>query len=315
MILIADSGATKTTWRCYECAHLQLEIVTEGMNPHSVSPLVISNAIATVAKALRSLPQWTITHSEHLEAMPPRHIIHFFGAGCGDEAGRQTIHNALFNQLLDGDSETPIHVRTDLEGTCRALLGDNASGFVGILGTGSNFCYHSPKGSPAANAFSLGYLLGDEGSGCHIGRLLLKAYLRGHLSPRMESLFNSRYPDTRSTYRQHIYAGGTPTRYLASFVDFAVLTHDEPETQRLLQTAFDAYMSEAAWTAALIDAPRNLYLSGGVAAQFADEVTRAAKHAGFTVCGILRDPIDALSSYCVNLYAHTLKSQVSSNKQ
>ena len=59
-------------------------------------------------------------------------------------------------------------------GAARAASGSKPS-IIGILGTGSNSCLYD--GEKIADQIpSLGYLLSDEGSGNHIGKLLIKSY-------------------------------------------------------------------------------------------------------------------------------------------
>lgn len=81
-----------------------------------------------------------------------------------------------------------VHVELDLLGAARGLLG-HSDGFVGILGTGANSGLFV-GGKIVQNIDSLGYILGDEGSGCYIGKQLLSTYLRGYLPADLAKLFS-----------------------------------------------------------------------------------------------------------------------------
>ena len=280
MIIIADSGSTKTSWRFCNEGRVLHSLATIGLNPHTVSADLIDDAIASAAEDLN------FYHGEEVER------IFFYGAGCGDGYGRSAIESCLLRYFVTD----AVSVETDLTGACRALLGDK-TGYVGILGTGSNFCYYDPSDNAPSTPFSLGYLLGDEGSGCHIGRLLLREFLRGHLSATLSDALQQQHPDLIDTYRQEIYAGKTPSRYLASFVDFVGRHRSDPQIAGVLVAAFDAYMNEAHRMISQAETITPLNLCGGVAAEFETEVRHAAERAGFHIEAIIADPIDALVRY------------------
>jgi N-acetylglucosamine kinase-like BadF-type ATPase len=66
-------------------------------------------------------------------------------------------------------------------------LGNN-EGFAAILGTGTNTCLTMVK-RLLQNIDSGAYILGDEGSGCHIGKKLLVDYLRGYMPEAVRKNF------------------------------------------------------------------------------------------------------------------------------
>lgn len=54
-------------------------------------------------------------------------------------------------------------------------------GIACILGTGANSCLYDGE-KIVMNTPPLGYILGDEGSGAVIGKLLPQWYLQGHIA-------------------------------------------------------------------------------------------------------------------------------------
>ena len=75
----------------------------------------------------------------------------------------------------------------DLLAAARALL-FNEKGFAAILGTGTNSALYDGN-NITYNIDSLGYFLGDEGSGSWLGKKLLRDQLRGYLPAELEEKF------------------------------------------------------------------------------------------------------------------------------
>ena len=86
MILIADSGATKTDWCLINNGKCSLVFETLGLNPTYVSSLVISDEIASAAK-----------HFGNASAVEK---VFFYGAGCADEQKRNDMKSRLLNSGL-----------------------------------------------------------------------------------------------------------------------------------------------------------------------------------------------------------------------
>ena len=81
MILIADSGSTKTDWCVVENGVLLQQIFTKGTKPFFQSEEEISNEIATAL-----LPQ---LKTSELDA------VYFYGAGCGFPDKISMVHRAI----------------------------------------------------------------------------------------------------------------------------------------------------------------------------------------------------------------------------
>src|SRR5450432_278797 len=149
MILVADSGSTNTNWCLINPNQEICYFDTEGYNPYFVSTGYIAQSLAT--NFPQNINRATIND------------IYFYGAGCFDDK-IDIIKKALQQLFFNAD----IFVGLDLLGSARSVLGDKP-GFVGILGTGTNSCLYNGN-KIIANIDSLGYLIGDEGSGYYIGK-------------------------------------------------------------------------------------------------------------------------------------------------
>ena len=170
MILIADSGSTKTDWCVVENGVLLQQIFTKGTNPFFQSEEEISNEIATAL-----LPQ---LKTSELDA------VYFYGAGCGFPDKISMVHRAITKHL---SVKNEVEVNTDMLAAARGLCGHD-SGIACIMGTGSNSCYYDGK-SIVTNVSPLGFILGDEGSGACLGKLLVGDILKNQMTPELKEKF------------------------------------------------------------------------------------------------------------------------------
>ena len=276
MIAIADSGSTKTLWTFVARSMETTQIHTSGMNPNFMT----NEAWQEISQAIKTQN----TPSDPIEN------IYFYGAGCGTEKAKGTI----FNLLISIFPNCNIFVETDMLGACRGSC-INADGMVGILGTGSNSCIY--KGGNITNTIpAFGYTLCDEGSGNHIGKLLLKAYLRNTMPSDLSEDFYSQYPFDTTYFLNKLYKEPFPNRYLASLSPFAYKHRKHSFIKTLLNNVFDSYFAEQ-----ITQLPQynsyNLYLVGSVAFHFAAEISDVAQQYGIHISAINQSPIQGLIEY------------------
>ena len=172
MILIADGGATKTSWCLIENVDKTTLFETEGYHPFFVDCSYISNSLhQNIPENIREMA---------LEVT----VIYFYSAGGGYSKKTDAV-------IIDGVKslfpQAEVFVETDLLAAARALLQDNP-GFAGILGTGTNTCIYNGK-KIIQNIESLGFLLGDEGSGSYIGKKIIGDYIRGYMPSDVKKQF------------------------------------------------------------------------------------------------------------------------------
>lgn len=276
MILIADGGSTKTTW-CLVDAHTTRSFFhTEGYNPEFISTAGI------IASLQQSLPATVVT-----DAIAE---VHYYGASVVTPLQVATVADAMqavFRQAR-------VFVGHDLLAAARALLG-RQPGFAAILGTGTNSCVYDGE-HIAHNVDSLGYFLGDEGSGAFIGKALLRDYLRGDMPASLAAEFRATYGLDRNAIFDRLYNQPFPNRFIASFAKFANDHNQEHYCQQLVAEAFDLFFRN-------IIAKYPAYQShtfncvGSVGYNFRDALTQVATAHGMTVGKIISSPIDDLVSY------------------
>lgn len=266
--LIADSGSTKTTWSVAEQKPL-LRFTTLGLNPHLTSQEQFLEILHGVSS--RTAP---FLVSE----------VYFYGAGCGTEEMCNTVAEYLHCFYLSAK----IFVASDLLGACRAVCG-NSAGVVGILGTGSNACLYDGERIIKQQP-SLGYVLGDEGSGNHIGRILVKDYFSGRMDASLRPWFQEMFQFSHSSLLDHLYHQPYPNRYLASFVPFAIENRQSTYIQSVLSESFSDFMK----TQVLPLGQGTLNLVGSVAYTFQEELAQVAAPMGIEIGEVIKEPIERL---------------------
>lgn len=226
MILIADSGSTKTHW-CLRAGNGQTsEFYTEGINPFYQS---IEEIAQNISDGL--LPQIA-----HLMWVGPITHLYFYGAGCALPEKKQMVSDAVRRSL----KRTEVLVESDLLGAARGLFGNN-KGIACILGTGSNSCYYNGE-QIVQNISPLGFILGDEGSGAAIGRQLVADLLKDQLPKGLKERFLERFDTTPAEILENVYKRPFPNRYLASLSIFAIENLNEITIYDLVYKAFDSFV-------------------------------------------------------------------------
>src|SRR5690606_34467996 len=149
-ILIADSGSTKTDWCLLQTGKKPRRYTTQGMNPFFHTEATCENILS---EELKINPKQT-----HVEQ------VIFYGAGVKDISKKAFLEKILKRHF----NIKSVEVHSDMLGAARATAADQ-KGMVCILGTGSNSCYYNGKKIMKQNP-SLGYIVGDEGSGAYLGK-------------------------------------------------------------------------------------------------------------------------------------------------
>lgn len=200
MILLADSGSTKTDWCLVDQKNSVTKVRTAGINPFFQSSEEIANELAT-----HLVPHLPTTHLDS---------VYFYGAGCTKEKS-PIVAEALKKQFeITGACE----VATDMLAAARGLCG-HQPGIACIMGTGSNSCAYDGK-DITKNVSPLGFILGDEGSGAVLGRTLVGDVLKNQLPKDIVEAFHVEYGLSNADIIDHVYRQKFPNRFLASFVPF-----------------------------------------------------------------------------------------------
>ncbi len=274
MILIADSGSTKTDW----CVDNGPVIHTLGINPFHQSAENIRQILCN--ELLPQLPEKILLDE-----------IHFYGAGCTPE--KSVIVKEALKKLFP---QASIHVKSDLLGAAHALCG-NAKGIACILGTGSNSCYYDGE-QIVQNISPLGYILGDEGSGAVLGKRLVGDCLKNQLPPNICKAFLETFGLTPSTIIEKVYRQPQANRFLASLTPFLSAHREVPQIHDLLVSCFTDFFQRNVMQYPYQDTP--VHFVGSIAWHFKEEVKEAAQHLGIHIGKFIQSPIGELQKYHLN---------------
>lgn len=222
-LLIADVGATSSRW-------VLLDASGAVRNSNAEGPRIpgYNAAGGDPAPMLDALAAWSSTDAHLSSAVD----IVVYGAGCGSPERAARMRNVLASRW----PAASIEVNTDLLGAARASLADS-SGLALILGTGMNAGHYDGR-RLTATIPSLGYIIGDEGSGADIGRQLFRDLFQGRMPEEVQqALFGDAVPDVQEVVAE-VYRGGSPARYLAAPVARLIPLLEHPYVHGLVTTRF-----------------------------------------------------------------------------
>lgn len=283
MILIADSGSTKTDWALAEentktaagpvCTLLH----TQGINPFHQSE-------ETVRTILRDelLPQLS---SQDVTA------VSFYGSGVRPEL--ETYMENLLSEVLHVSGR--VEARGDMLGAARALCGRNY-GIASILGTGANSCLYDGE-RIVGNTPALGYILGDEGSGAVLGRRLVNGLYKGVLSKELKGAFEDEMQLTMAAVIDRVYRQPMANRFLASLCLFIGRHIDDEQLQALVIDNFRDFFKLNIAPYRRADLPVSFV--GSIAWHFRAQLAEAAGREGYIVGQVVQSPIDGLVRYAL----------------
>jgi N-acetylglucosamine kinase-like BadF-type ATPase len=281
MIIIADGGSTKTNWCLVTEEGKKVYFNTEGYNPYFSSTAYI------VQSLMENLPT-DLEKSEITE-------VNYYGAGCSTDDMRNIVAEAMKAVF----TKARVYIGHDLLAAARALLG-TSEGFAAILGTGTNTCIYNGK-EVVNNIDSGAYILGDEGSGCYIGKKLLVDYLRGYMPEPVRALFWDTFKLTPDDVNEQVYTQPRANRFCASFSKFVYDNNVHIEYSRnLVRTSFEDFFRNL--VTHYPDYQRYTFnCIGSVGYNFRNVLEEVVAENGMVVGNIIRSPIDNLVKYHLEL--------------
>lgn len=281
MVIIADSGSSKTNWIISDGKTENIKINTEGLNPNFTDVDTIRSVIAN--KVLPFTGDRTASK------------VFFYGSGCSDTHLCKMVKEGIEGVFPDAHTE----VNSDLLGAARALLGNN-SGIACILGTGSNSGLYDGN-RIIANIPPLGFILGDEGSGSYLGKRLLSDYLKGVMPPDISNLFGSKYQTDKDRVIEKVYRGEFPNKYIAGFVVFLKDNIEKKYCRELIKEAFSDFISR---NIKFYDGYDKLKISftGSIAWHFRELLEEVMEVNGLYTGEILREPSEQIMQYHLKHY-------------
>ncbi|TAE37568.1 MAG: N-acetylglucosamine kinase [Sphingobacteriales bacterium] len=276
MLLVADSGSSKTDWEIMLPDGSSQNIETAGINP-----------IFSTEKEIFRILSFNQPFAPFASQV---HEIYFFGAGCNTPDRRELVSNALSAKF----PHAFINVETDLIGAAYATCGHN-EGLNCVIGTESNISYFDGTKITEINS-GLGYILDDEGSGTYFGKKLLTDFLYGKMPPELASLFYQKYKINKETTIKNIYQKPLPNYHLASYALFMAYHKNHPYITNMLSNGFEEYVLNN-----IVPYPNYKTLSthfvGSIAHNFKDALLLICIKHEVKIGRILEKPISALYNF------------------
>ena len=279
MILIADSGSTKTTWCLLSKSESNYNYIeTKGINPNYHTTDAISSILENELRPRLPFPGELIRK------------VYFYGSGCSTAQNQELVRKSLLAITPNAD----IIAEHDLLGAAISLCGSD-TGVACILGTGSNSCFYDGK-SIKKTILSLGYLLGDEGSGSYIGKKILYHYLKNHYPEELKTAFEAKYQKTPQEFVRSLYSCKNIISFFAEFTYFASENRTHPFIHEVVKNCFRDYFTEQV----LIYEEARRYpigFVGSIASVFQKELKTVAEEFQLRIGKIIKNPIEGLKEF------------------
>ncbi|MEO1514205.1 MAG: hypothetical protein AAFV95_04310 [Bacteroidota bacterium] len=278
MIVVVDSGSTKADWQFLTSEGKAELLNTRGFNPF----------LHPTEEIYQAVMEAFIGEVEFHEISE----VHYYGAGCSDAYRCSIVEKALVQAF----PKAKVLVEHDLLAAARATLA-NQPGIACILGTGSNSCSYDGT-NVLDNVTNLGHILGDEGSGCHLGKALVTSYFYRELPAELVEKFEEAYTSNKRTILNNIYSE-KPNVYLASFSRFMGENKEHPFIRNLVHKSFKEFISRHVLKYEGFT-QYSVSFVGSIAHHFAAELGEELEAHGLTLGAVVQRPIDKLSAFHLN---------------
>lgn len=280
MILVADSGSTKIDWCLLNNGKVEKQVFTLGMN---AVMLTEEEMQARLADEL----------APEIEGYPIDEV-YYYGAGCVSPQVCGNVERAIRSIIPSAET---VEVHTDLLAAARALFG-HKPGIACIMGTGSNSCYYDGE-KIVDNVSPLGYILGDEGSGAVLGKLLIGDVLKNQLPPDLCRKFLLQYDLDRLTIITRVYKEPQGNRFLASVTPFLLENIERKEVHDLVFNAFKAFFTRNILQYSMSD-KLDVNFVGSIAFHYRPVLEEAASACGCRVGLVVKSPMEGLIKFHSN---------------
>ena len=277
MIAIIDGGSTKCDWMILEnSGKLNLKTTTLGFNPNITSPEFISQEI--------DKNQDLFFLKNHIEK------VFFYGSGCGTAENCQKVEKEFIKTFPTAE----IAIKEDMTAAAYAAYNGNPA-IVGILGTGSNSCFFDGE-KIRTDLPSLGFLIGDEGSGSALGKHLLRRFFMKKLPKDLEEDFIQTYRITIDDAIKNMYHNPRANAYLGEFNKFIAERKKHPYFQNMVFDEMKNYLDYQ-----VLPYPEagevEVNCIGYIAFIYEDILRAAAAELNLKIGKVVQKPIESLVDY------------------
>ena len=225
MILIADSGATKSDWIALDNKGKEAFVTqTLGLSPEVLTREVIEDRLANNYELSKNKEK--ISH------------LYFYGAGCGTDRMKRFLKE-IFKVFFPN---AEVEVKEDTYAAIYSTTQVGVPGIVCILGTGSNCSYYDGN-QMFQKVLSLGYIPMDDGSGNFFGRKLIRDYYFHKMPQDLGFKFAKEYDLDPDVIKDNLYKQPNPNTYLATFARFLIENKDHPYCNGVIKKGFQQFVN------------------------------------------------------------------------
>ncbi len=277
MILVADSGSTKTNWIALnKKGETYFKIDTKGLNPAVFPKDTLYDRI--------------ISKDELKEIRNKVEKIFFYGAGCGTPTPRKYLRE-VFEKIFEN---AEIDIREDTIAAVKSLQ-TNEPGIVCILGTGSNCSYFDGK-ITHQKIVSLGYIIMDLASGNYYGKQLLKDYYYHKMPLEFAKRFEKEYDLNPDVVKENLYKKENPNTYLAQIGRFLIENKSNGYAKKVIKIGLRLFVENQILQ---FEESKNypVYFVGSIAHFLHDEIREVLDEYSLKLGKIIRHPIISLAEY------------------
>lgn len=282
MILVVDSGSTKTDWIAVDAkGKILFSTQTLGLNPQVLSSAILKERIINNFDLYQNREQ--VTH------------LYFYGAGCGVESPQLRI-NKVFDEIFTNAEKT---IKEDTYAAVYAASKPEEKAVVCILGTGSNCTYFDGK-DIEQRVTSLGYILMDEASGNFYGKQLIRSYYFNTMPKSLADEFEKEYDLSPDSIKENIYRRENPNTYLATFSKFLIKHKDNELFQKIIKNGVERFINHQILQ---FDNAKQvpIHFIGSISFFLKEEIKQALEEKGLTMGRIVQRPIEELVKYHIRL--------------
>jgi|TARA_A100001015_G_scaffold4784_1_gene6083 N-acetylglucosamine kinase-like BadF-type ATPase len=278
MILVVDSGSTKTDWIAMNpSGDVLFATQTLGLNPQVLSSAILSERIINNFDLYQNRKE--VTH------------LYFYGAGCGVPSPQKRIERVFKEIFINSE----FIIKEDTYAAVYATVSIGEPAIVCILGTGSNCSYYDGE-NIEQRVTSLGYILMDEASGNFFGKQLIRSYYFKTMSQELASKFEKEYDLNPDTVKENIYRRENPNTYLATFSKFLIQHKSNAVFQSIIADGLQRFIEHQILQ---FDDAREVpvHFIGSIAYFLKDEIELSFQKNKLRLGSIVQRPIDELVNF------------------
>ena len=282
MILIVDSGSTKTDWIALDNQGNEVfSTKTLGLNPQMLSNEILNERIKNNFDIYNN--------RENVRK------IYFYSAGLGVKSTKERILKVFKSIFKNSDYV----VNEDTYAAVYSVVDKGVPAIVNILGTGSNCTYFDGK-EISQKVHSLGYVLMDYASGNYYGKYLIRAYYFNKMPKKLREEFAEKFDLSPNTIKEKLYRKENPNTYLASFAKFIIDNKSDSYFNDIIERGLRRFID---YQIMQYDNYKSvdIHYVGSIAYCLKEELTKVGNEYGLNTSKFVKKPIEGLVNYHKNL--------------